>query len=106
MTAPDGKPHCHECKWRHAIPGDAHSRCGYPGVHDLLSRAMLAQFMTAPVSQDWLNLCVKCGITINPHGFKNGRPYWPFNYDPIWLESCSVFESKEDGTCASSGGVT
>jgi hypothetical protein len=31
----------------------------------------------------------------NPHGIKNGWFAWPFNFDPVWLESCNGFEEKE-----------
>lgn len=35
-------------------------------------------------------------ITANPHGVKNGWFSWPFNFDPVWLESCSGFERLHD----------
>jgi hypothetical protein len=34
------------------------------------------------------------GVKGNPHGFTNGWFNWPFNFDPIWLESCNGFKQK------------
>lgn len=36
------------------------------------------------------NLFVKS----NEHGVRNGWFIWPFNFDPIWLESCSAYTAK------------
>jgi hypothetical protein len=30
-----------------------------------------------------------------PHGICNGWFIWPINFDPVWLENCDGFESKE-----------
>jgi hypothetical protein len=35
------------------------------------------------------------GVTGNAHGIKNGWFCWPFNFDPIWLESCNGFTPRE-----------
>lgn len=60
-------PNCYECKYRGEIAGDAHSCC--------------------------LNKQAK--VTGNEHGKSEGWFFWPFNFDPIWLESCNGFEKKE-----------
>lgn len=35
------------------------------------------------------------GIQGNAHGIKKGWFNWPWNFDPVWLDSCSGFEPKE-----------
>ena len=58
---------CYECKNRREIPGDCHSQCVKPDA------SMIG----------------------NKHGIKNGWFMYPFNYDPIWMESdCKNFESN------------
>jgi len=47
---------------------------------------------------------VKLTIKGHPHGIKNGWFFWPVNFDPIWLENCDGFQSKEDRTAK--GGVS
>jgi hypothetical protein len=40
---------------------------------------------------------VDLGIKLNPHGVKHGWANWPWNYDPIWIESdCLGFTAKEE----------
>jgi hypothetical protein len=56
---------CYRCKHRRAVPGDCHSACGN---------------LTAHVIGD-------------AHGKFNGWFSWPFNFDPVWLLSCTGFES-------------
>jgi len=62
-----GKPNCYECKWRHDLPGDAHSGCGNNRAH----------------------------VQGHPHGLRMGWFFWPYNFDPTWLESCDGFEAKD-----------
>ena len=55
---------CFKCKSHYEVPGNYHIGCK--------------------------NYNAK--IKGNRHGIKNGWFYWPFLFDPIWLESCDSFE--------------
>lgn len=43
-------------------------------------------------------------VQVNDHGFNNGWASWPFNFDPIWIDSCDShlqekikpFQTKEE----------
>ena len=61
------KPNCYKCKYRGDIPGDAHSCCKNANAK----------------------------VSGHKHGIKNGWFFWPFNFDPVWLVSCTGFEEKE-----------
>jgi len=61
------KPDCYKCKWRRAIPGDAHSSC------------------TAEKA---------VAVKGHPTGVRGGWFQWPRNFDPTWLEECTGFDSK------------
>ena len=63
----DKKPNCYECIHQRTLPGDAHSQCANR----------------------------KAEVRGNPHGIKNGWFMWPYNFDPVWLESCNGFTQKE-----------
>jgi len=60
------KPDCYKCKYREDIPGDAHSRCTNK----------------------------KAKVVGDKYGRWHGWFSWPFNFDPIWLISCSGFKKK------------
>lgn len=62
------KPDCYKCVHRLDVPGDAHSRCN--------------------------NHAAK--VTANGHGCEMGWFRWPFNFDPVWLESCDGFSDKPE----------
>lgn len=57
------RPNCYQCENRRSLPGDAHSACA----------SRVAQ------------------VVGNQHGINNGWFYWPFNFDPVWLEACTDF---------------
>ena len=62
------KPDCYKCKFRGELVGNAHSQCS--------------------------NL--KATVVGNKHGIENGWFFWPFNFDPVWLESCDGFEPESN----------
>ena len=92
------KPNCYKCKHRGLVPGSAHSRCEHPvnsnGERDPMSE-IIAIFASvgrvAPVIGDTAK---ELGVRGSEHGIRSGWFNWPFNFDPVWLESCNGFESK------------
>jgi hypothetical protein len=55
---------CYECKHRGTIAGNCHSKCNNPDAK----------------------------VTGDPHGIRNGWFFFPINFDPVWLQSCTGFE--------------
>jgi len=55
---------CYKCIHRRTIPGDYHSRCEKKDAN----------------------------VKGNEHGRRHGWFFWPFNFDPVWLEKCDGFE--------------
>ena len=39
------------------------------------------------------------GVKGSSHGITNGWFNWPFNFDPVWLESCNMFEELKENEC-------
>jgi len=42
------------------------------------------------------NAAVKLGVTCREYGLRSGWFAWPYNFDPIWLLTCSGFQEKEE----------
>lgn len=95
------KPNCYECIHRGTIPGDAHSCCNHPqsGINtDSIAKLMAIFSSVRRVSPC---LCAEgiaaLGIDANMHGVENGWFNWPYNFDPVWLNTCTGFEATTKG---------
>ena len=94
------KPNCYKCKYQGEIPGNAHSICLHPNINKHPLEPFLAALSLMggrAFRQSGINLGYeknKLGVTGNEHGIESGWFNWPFNFDPIWLETCDGFEAK------------
>jgi len=71
---PEKDKTCYQCIFREEAFGSAHSHCVF----------------------DW-SKNIENIPTGDPHGIKNGWWGFPWNYDPVWMESqCAEFKSKGD----------
>lgn len=82
------KPNCYECKHRQDLIGDAHSQCVHPKIGNPLAH-VINMLMFARKNNP-------LEIKGNDHGINKGWFNWPINFDPLWLENCNGFESKEE----------
>ena len=90
------KANCYNCKNRSDVPGSAHSECknkvaqvlGYPATQML----MLTGNLTV-VDKNTNEKVIE--VVGNWHGVRSGWFTWPFDFDPCWLEACSLFENHE-----------
>ena len=99
---PEKKADCYKCKWRRDIPGDAHSQCAHPILEDMgLNDPLLKVFgMVGILDNAFLGVDIMgaVGVKAVPHGVRNGWFYWPYNFDPVWLLECRLYEEvEEDG---------
>jgi len=58
--------------------------------------AMFASIGRVDPQIDLLAISEKFNIRANSHGIKRGWFNWPWNFDPVWLENCNAFTSKEE----------
>lgn len=94
------RSNCYECRHRRSILGDTHSSCSHPTVASIAQTdaGQLLQMLgkraggpaIATTHADAL------GVKGSAHGIAHGWFQWPFNFDPIWLESCDGFEAIEE----------
>jgi len=100
---PEKKADCYKCKWRRDIPGDAHSRCAHPILerivlkeHFLVRMVIMMGFPASAFSG--VDIMEAAGVKAEPHGVRNGWFNWPYNFDPVWLLECRLYEEvEEDG---------
>lgn len=88
------KPNCYECKHRRDLPGDRHSSCAHPSAPQSDIGALFGILLSArkvPMAQEPSEM----KVTGNPHGIRSGWFNWPYNFDPVWLESCTGFEAAK-----------
>jgi len=92
---------CYKCIHRGTVPGDQHSCCRHPDLEDATTDPigglvdMLSGLTSTPPGQPtkFLQVAKKLEIRANRHGIEKGWFYWPWNFDPVWLENCNGFKS-------------
>ena len=90
------KPDCYKCQYRGEVPGSAHSSCHHPAYASLDGNPLAALIgilgKRAPLAKVDAE-----GITVkgNENGIRHGWFQHPFNFDPVWLEECTGFKTKE-----------
>ena len=90
------KPDCYKCQFRGNTAGSHHSSCHHPANKQLNEDPLAALFALLGKRAPALDHTVPgINVTGNPHGIRNGWFAYPFNFDPIWLESCDGFAEKE-----------
>jgi hypothetical protein len=92
VSAEEERPDCYKCRWRDAIPGDAHSRCRHPLVN---SNADMVDILIGVIEGQYREAARKLGITGHMTGIKNGWFLWPADFDPVWLLACQGFEPRK-----------
>ena len=80
------KPNCRNCKFRQELGWSSHSKCSAVEKLNLSEEQQKAIDVTGRVN-------VK-EVKFHSHGVNNGWANWPTNFDPCWLEDCSLFEDK------------
>lgn len=82
------KPNCYKCEYRGTVPGSCHSSCNHPKVKDNQLTSLMSGFLGIQMQ----------GLEVigSRHGRENGWFMWPMNFDPVWLESCDGFKTKEE----------
>jgi len=57
---------CYSCKFRREVLGSCHSSCAKPIAN----------------------------VKGSSYGIRKGWFFWPFDFDPVWLEYCDSYESN------------
>lgn len=75
---------CESCKYAQPIPGDAHISCRVGIPSSITVNELIADDISTSNSK----------VVLDAHGVRNGWCYWPMNFDPIWVKSCTAFREK------------
>jgi hypothetical protein len=81
-------PNCYQCMHRQSLAGSAHSSCNALGNEGIL---------IAPIFMAGKSEVMAGGLHIKAatHGVRSGWFFWPLNFDPTWLQICSLFKTKD-----------
>lgn len=86
---------CHNCKFKQNIPGNCHISCSLP-VFDKIKDSPEISLLSLVGAPFDTGLEVPLGMKSNPYGVNSGWCFFPFNYDPAWLEGdCSQFKKRD-----------
>lgn len=90
------KPNCYECNHRRVLAGSCHSSCKHPAnVNASPLEEIMATFASVGRAAPVVGGAVaSLNVKGNEHGIRSGWFNWPYNFDPVWLESCDGFEEK------------
>lgn len=94
---------CYNCIYRGEVPGSVHSRCNHPIAEKASSPlgevfAMLSKRGALLPAEDQITVIEaarQLGVTGDAHGIRSGWFNWPYDFDPVWLLTCSGFKSRE-----------
>lgn len=91
------KPNCYKCKYRRKTVGSVHSRCIHPSLSEPSADEVVTSILAGVgrVSLPAHSAMKDLNITARQHGIDKGWFIWPFNFDPVWLETCDGFAEKE-----------
>ena len=86
---------CYKCKFRGGVIGSAHSSCSvirqaHPEKGSLLELVLAGGQIKMSDSEG--NPLVE----LNQWGVKNGWAMWPIDFDPVWIDNCKFFSTKDD----------
>lgn len=86
-------PNCYRCRYRGALPGDAHSSCAHPVALVAPTQALGLLMLTGKVEAKPIPPGLPDGFRLvaHDHGISRGWCAWPLNFDPIWIRECTGF---------------
>ncbi len=88
------KPDCYKCAYRGGIPGSAHSKCLAAITENCALSSLVSMLAGGRAGNITDSRTNPQGVTGNEHGKRSGWFNWPFNFDPVWLETCNAFKEK------------
>ena len=97
-------PLCYRCRHRGTLVRDCHSKCSHPATEESHNEASLMAEMGRLTSKSKLpEMMIGLGsltvrVRFAAQGVEGGWAHWPTNFDPIWLEWCTGFESANEET--------
>ena len=92
---------CSDCPFLKDLDYSAHHYCDHPAIRDTVFKLLLASGVA--------KIRTKGGepiVKLNEHGVRNGWAFWPMNFDPVWVESCSLKVNNSSVSDSVSGAVS
>lgn len=87
------EPICYNCKHRGCVVNSRHSSCGHPEALKVeQSGELLMILFEGYVKHSRVHQVTNIKVEAEEQGILGGWFMWPWNFDPLWLKSCSGFE--------------
>jgi len=82
--------------YRQDLDGDCHSKCHHPSIKDNVESSIgnLLQCFGKRAGNIFISKN-PINVKVNEHGLKNGWGNFPYNFDPIWIQSCDGYRESE-----------
>lgn len=86
------EPICYSCKHRGCVHNSRHSSCHHPEAEKIQqSGELLMILFEGYVKNCRVNQVTAIRVEAEEQGIQGGWFAWPFNFDPLWLISCSGY---------------
>lgn len=94
---------CYTCKHRGEVVGSAHSCCNHPivNINEIKELSLRVALQRRIVKNPTFLIVTneetgekKDLISFDEHGVKNGWVLFPFNFDPVWLKQCLMYDKR------------
>jgi hypothetical protein len=86
------KAKCLTCMYRGPVPHSRHSSCHHPRVDDIMgdhdTLAKLIDLLAGGITPNFFD---DLRIEITEGAIESRWALWPFNFDPVWIESCTGY---------------
>jgi len=86
---------CYSCKFRGEVPGSAHSKCNAGNIGENFEKKNPMFGLMMAMSGGKAPGLRHDKVQFSRQGIEGGWAAWPFNFDPVWLEKCELYESKK-----------
>lgn len=89
---------CLKCKHRGTLVNSRHSKCTHPNIEMMLGdHDWLYDIIRAFASDEYLYELNIMGMrTVFSQPVGGNWTLFPFNFDPVWLESCTGYEPSKE----------
>lgn len=87
---------CDTCMYRGSVPNSRHSCCNHPEALKVeQSGESLMSLMKGYVEDSRVNQVTNIKVEAEAQGIQGGWFMWPWNFDPLWLKSCTGYAGRK-----------
>lgn len=89
------KPDCIKCKFSRPIPGESHIQCRHPSFENIYKDPLAEIAVIMGKRFQAHGISDTCQVTAKLQGIRMGWFNHPFNFDPVWLITCTGYQERK-----------